>query len=272
MTIDELVREYRKSPGYMKLSLSSFRTYDHCINTILDHFRGRKLTDIRRSDMVRLMNSLASTPASANLVIRVASVLFSYAVDMDEVPYNPVLRIKKLKIGSYERWHPEEVTKAITCEDRIVSAAVALAWYTGQRESDILTMKWGDLRDGYFVLTQKKTKLEVGIKAHADVLAYLSGLRNEEPDHYYIVSGENPVKGQAFRARFSRAMKKIGIGKTFHGIRKGVASTLSENGRSTTEIAAILGHKTTRMAEYYAEQACGKKLAASAVDSLTSCV
>jgi integrase len=96
-------------------------------------------------------------------------------------------------------------------------------------------------------------------------------VRGVEPDDYFIVSGKNPISEQAFRGRFSRAMEKLGIHKTFHGIRKGVASMLAENGRSTTEIAAILGHKTTRMAEYYAEQACGKKLASNAVDNLTSC-
>jgi integrase len=67
-------------------------------------------------------------------------------------------------------------------------------------------------------------------------------------------------------------MKLLGINKTFHGIRKGVACSLAENGRSINEIAAILGHKTIRMAAYYADQASGKRLAENAVSSIVSCV
>jgi integrase len=66
-------------------------------------------------------------------------------------------------------------------------------------------------------------------------------------------------------------MKDLKMNKTFHGIRKGVACSLAENGRSVNEIAAILGHKTIRMAAYYADQANGKKLAENAVSSMVSC-
>jgi integrase len=271
MKIEKLVKEYWKSPGYRDLSESSQRSYDHALNNIVDYFRGKEVEEIKRSDMIRFVNDKADKPASANLMLRVASVVFSYAVDMDILPYNPAARLKKLKIGSHVRWHPEEVRDAVAMGNRIVSSAVALAWYTGQREGDILQMRWRDLREGAFHLTQTKTKLEMSIKAHLDIVNYLIDVRGVEPDDYFIVSGKNPISEQAFRGRFSRAMEKLGIHKTFHGIRKGVASMLAENGRSTTEIAAILGHKTTRMAEYYAEQACGKKLASNAVDNLTSC-
>jgi integrase len=68
-------------------------------------------------------------------------------------------------------------------------------------------------------------------------------------------------------------MDRIGFSdKTFHGIRKGVASSLAENGSSIKEIAAILGHKSIRMAAYYADQASGKKLVENAVSSIVSCV
>ena len=269
MTLDELVEEYTKSPQYTKLAASSQTLYKHCIHTLQAHFRGTEITAIKRSDLVKLSNRLSNTPATANLVVRIASILFSFAMDIDEIPFNPAARVKKLKIGSHARWHPEEVKKVIAYPDRVVSAAVALAWYTGQRESDILSLQWKDFRNGYINLIQTKTKLEMGIKAHADVVVFLESLRNGEPDHYYIVSGAKPIKDAAFRGRFARALDKLGMYKTFHGIRKGVACELAEKGRSTKEIAALLGHKTTRMAEFYAEQACEKRMSASAVESLT---
>jgi integrase len=73
-----------------------------------------------------------------------------------------------------------------------------------------------------------------------------------------------------FRKLFASESKRLGVQKVFHGIRKGVASSLAENGRPISEIAAMLGHKSIRMAAYYAEQADSTKLAESAVSNLTS--
>jgi integrase len=272
MTFDKLIKEYWKSPGYKLLAPKSKSIYDGYAYKLAKRFGDRDISTLRRSDMIKMLNDHSDKPAAANLLLRVASVMLSYALDMDEIPYNPCARLNKLKIGSHERWYPEEVRKAIATGDRIVAAATALAWYTGQREGDILGLQWKDFRGGYLNLIQAKTKAEMGIRCHVDMMVYLENLRGNEPDHYFIVSGAKSISGQAFRGRFARAMEKIGIKKTFHGIRKGVASALAESGSSTSEIAAILGHKTTRMAEYYAKQASAKKMASSAVDNITGCM
>lgn len=272
MKFDKLVKDYQKSPGYRKLSPNSARLYDYFLDILVDHFRDRDILSLKRSDMIRLINLKADKPASANLMLRVASVLFSFAVDLDEIPYNPAARLKRLKIGSHVKWDAEEAKKVVAIGDRVVSTAVALAWYTGQREGDILNMKWEDVREGFIHIKQGKTGHVLLLKVHPDLADWLLKIRGDSPGTHYIVSGDKRLSGQAFRGRFRRVLEGIEMQKTFHGIRKGVASMLAENGRSTTEIAAILGHKTTRMAEYYAEQASDKKLASNAVDNLTGCI
>ncbi len=269
MTLDKLVKEYWKSPGFKALSPSSQRSYDHCTNYLTNYFRGREIESIKRSDMIKLANDLSDRPATSNLTVNVASVLFSFAMDIDALPYNPAARLKKLKIGSHTRWHVEDARKGVQVHDRAVRMAIILAWHTGQRESDILKMKWGDIREGYIHVTQAKTKIELKIKVNTNMIPALNEARGAEPEDYYILSGKKPLSPQAFRGRFRRHMDAIGVYKTFHGIRKGVACDLAENGRSTKEIAALLGHKTERMASFYAKQANDTKMAASAVDSIT---
>ena len=272
MNIDRLIKEYWKSPNYKALSEKSRQIYDSYFHRIADHFREKDVATIKRSDVIKLVNEYADRPAAANMVLSVSSVLFSFAMDIDAIPHNPAARVRKLKTGSHERWFPKEVASAISVNDRIVSVAVALAWYTGQREGDILGFQWKDIKNGYISVIQSKTNVEIAIKLHPDLLTILNAVRGDEPEHYFIVSGQKPIKDQAFRGRFKRAMDKLGIYKTFHGIRKGVASDLAENGRSTKEIAALLGHKTTRMADYYAKEASEKKMAASAVNNLTAVI
>jgi integrase len=272
VNIDKLIKEYWKSPNYKALSEKSRKMYDSYFHRIADHFREKDVATIKRSDVIKLVNEYADRPAAANMVLSVSSVLFSFAMDIDVIPYNPAARIKKLKIGEHIRWTPEEAKAVVAAGDRIVSVAVALAWYTGQREGDVLAFQWKSIKDGYINVIQSKTNVEIGIKLHPDLLKILEDIRGDEPEHYYIVSGQKPIKDQAFRGRLIRTMEKLGFHRTFHGIRKSVASELAEKGRSTKEIAAILGHKTTRMAEFYSKQASNKKMAENAVANLTGCL
>ena len=191
---------------------------------------------------------------------------------MDIVPNNPVARLKKLKIGSHEKWTPDEVRRVIAIGDRKISTAVALAWYTGQRESDILSMQWHHFDGQYVAVVQAKTKLEMKIKAHPDLIAYLEGVRGNACPTDFIVSGKKIFNSSAFRGMLKRRLDDMDIHKVFHGIRKGVASSLAENRAPLSEIAAMMGHKSMRMAAYYAEQANNKVLTDNAVGSLPSCV
>lgn len=272
MNFAKLFRLYEASPGFDKLSPRSKQAYVYCSKRLEDELGKEDVSNLRRSTFLAMQARLRHRPALVNLMTRVASVTMSYGVDMDIIPANPVAGLKSLKIGSHVRWEPDEVRKVIALNDRKISTAVAIAWYTGQRESDILGLRWSDIDDGYLCITQQKTKRELKIRLHKDLIDYLDAIRNGDPEDYFIVSGRGRMTDGAFRAAFRRKMDGIGIEKTFHGIRKGVASSLAENGSSINEIAAILGHKSIRMAAYYAEQASGKKLVENAVSSITSCV
>lgn len=272
MNFDKLFRMYESSPGFSKLSVNSKHTYIYCAKRLVDELGDTDITTMRRSTFIAVQSRYRDKPAMANLLTRIASIVMSYAVDLDILPANPVAGMRNLKTGTHIKWEPKEIRAAILANDRKISTAVALAWYTGQRESDILGMRWLDIADGYLSVTQEKTGQELKIKLHPDLIDLLEQIRDGDPEGYYIVSGKNRMTGGAFRAAFRRRMERIGIQKTFHGIRKGVASSLAENGSSIKEIAAILGHKSIRMAAYYAEQASGKKLVENAVSSITSCV
>jgi integrase len=273
VTFRELFAEYSKTDSYKSLSVSSWRCYNYGAQKLSDYFGSRDATKLRRSDFIKMKDDMADVPGSVNLILRVASIMYGYALDRDLVAANPVANMKKNKLQGHEKWSPEEVSLLISEADERVAIAVALAWYTGQRESDILDMRLMDYEssDGYICLTQSKTKTEMKIKVHPDLEKLLHAIvvpKRNPTD--YLVSGTKRMGGSHFRKLFSRETKRLGVEKVFHGIRKGVASSLAENGRPISEIAAMLGHKSIRMAAYYAEQADSTKLAESAVSNLTS--
>lgn len=270
MTFDELFKDYSNTDSYKKLSVASWRGYAYGAKNLSRFFKDRDATKLRRSDFIKMKDEMSNRPGSANLVLRVASILYGHALDRDLIAANPVANMKKNKLQGHEKWNPEEVRKLISEADERISIAVALAWYTGQREGDILAMRVCDYTDGYITLTQSKTKTEMKIKVHPDLEAILSAISPKRNPEDYIVSGTKRMGDSNFRKLFASESKRLGVQKVFHGIRKGVASSLAENGRPISEIAAMLGHKSIRMAAYYAEQADSTKLAESAVSNLTS--
>lgn len=272
MNFEKLFLEYTKSPQFKRLSVKSKQLYMYGGDGIAKSLGRKDVRNIKRSDLLKFQQDTSDRPAFSNMAIRVASIVFAYAMDMDHTDHNPAARFKKLKGGSHAKWTVDEVKSVIALHDRKISTAVALAWYTGQRESDVLNMRWSDFDGDYIKVIQQKTGLEMKIKAHPDLAAYLTRIRNIEPETHYIVSGAEKMGGSAFRGMLKRRTDKLGIKKVFHGIRKGVASSLAENGSPINEIAAIMGHKTLRMAAYYAEQADTKVLTDNAVKNLESCV
>lgn len=273
MNMEELIQRYVMSPRYQRLANSSQLSYKHALKTLAKYFGAKDIKKIKRSDFIALQEKMVKTPGLSSLAIRVASVVFEYGVDLDLIPFNPAARIKKPEGGSYEKWTIDDVKKALAeCADSKVVTAIALGWYTGQRECDILEMRWRDIEGGYVGTIQNKTKMEMKIRLHPDIISFLMERRGRALDSDFIVSGRKPMTPAAFRARFRRRMDEIGISKTFHGVRKGVACSIAERGGSTKEIAAILGHKTLRMAAYYAEQAEHTILTENAVNQLPSAI
>lgn len=266
MKFKELVKEYRASKAFRALADASKRQYEDVMLKAISMYGDRDVTSIRRADLLNAMEGMSETPAMANRFARVVSVIFTFALDRDYVQGNPASRLKKYRIGAWSKWYPAEVMAVIGIGDRVASTAAALAWYTGQREGDILGLKWTDIDGKYIRLAPQKVDkgngAEMMIEIHPDLRRYLDTIPRTGT---YICFPDKPLSQSAFRAAFKRTIAKVGVEKTFHGIRKGAASFLAESGASTHQIKAFLNHKTLRMAEHYTEEASGTRLISAAV-------
>lgn len=266
MKFKEVVKQYRASKAFRALADTSKRQYEDALLKAIDLYGEKDVTTIRRADLLQTMEDMSHTPAMANRFARVVSVVFSYALDRDWVQGNPASRLKKHRIGTWSKWYPQEVQAVIALGDRVVSTATALAWYTGQREGDVLNMRWTDIDGDCIRVTPQKVdkgqEEAMRIEMHPDLKAYLATIPRTGP---YICFEDKPMSGSAFRGMFKRIINKAGVDKTFHGIRKGVGAFLAESGASTHQIKAFLNHKTLRMAEHYTEEAEGTRLISAAV-------
>jgi hypothetical protein len=266
MKIEEVITKFMGSGNFRKLKPLSQSQYISGLKTFEDRFSGRDIESIRRAEIVSFNDEMADSPGKAFQFVKATSVLFSYALDMEFVHANPCYRIKMQKMTPIPRWSVDQIKKVIAINHRTVRTAVALSWYTGQRQGDVLSMKWSDITDGDTLnVVQSKTGQKMQIKIHPSLKKILDSIEDKGE---YIVSKDRRIHAETFRSCFKLHTRKIGIDLPFHGIRKTVAATLAENGRSANEIAALLGHTTLSMVTLYTKDANAKKMIASAVDSM----
>ena len=70
-----------------------------------------------------------------------------------------------------------------------------------------------------------------------------------------------PWTQSGFSCSFRKAIKQleaegsVGEGLTFHGLRHTVATVLAESGANAEDIAAVLGQRTSQMANHYSREA-----------------
>ena len=63
---------------------------------------------------------------------------------------------------SHKPWPDYVVDKAVIAADPILKLAIYLLVFSGQREGDVVRMRWDDIRDDEILVTQEKTGTRSG--------------------------------------------------------------------------------------------------------------
>jgi integrase len=165
----------------------------------------------------------------------------------------------------HEPW-PEDVQDRFTAAcDKNLYLAFHLLLCTGQRVSDVVTMKWADYNGTHFKLTQKKTDTEMWIKA-PKILRELLARTDRVHDNILTHKWGKPYTHDSLGHRIKDVLIANGDGKfTTHGLRKNAGILLAENGATVPQIMAALGHTTPKLALYYCRLAQQKLLNDQAV-------
>src|SRR5262249_26037818 len=143
--------------------------------------------------------------------------------------------------------------------------AAALALYSGQRQGDVLAMKWSDVREGLLSVVQEKTDCHIVVPVHRDLAPILADIPKRS---VFVLTSSNgtPWTKDGFKTSWGRMATKLKLppGLVFHGLRKSAVVMLLEAGCTDAEVSAITG-QSRQMVEHYAQQVNRKKLAASAI-------
>jgi len=272
-TFAALFTEYRTSPEYLELAPRTRIDYRLYLDRMQENFGSQPVAGIQRQDILRYRDQLAGQPRSANYTITVLARVLAFGVDRGYRDANPARKIDKLKTGpGYRAWKPWELKRILEVAPQEIADMVMLALYTGQRQSDLVAMRWAQIDGGMIDLTQQKTSQRILVPIHSALAARLEVIKARPVRSVVQIcttATGRPWTANHLRHRFKATLATAELeGVHFHGFRKTAAKNLAEAGCTTKEIMAITGHQTGQMIDHYTRDADQTKNARAAMAKL----
>lgn len=228
--------------------------------------------DLRRRHVKLLLSQMSDRPHAASDALVVLRKMIVTALDLEWIQHDPTHRLRYApEIDGHRAWTDDE---RATFEARypvgtMPRTVYALALYIGQRRSDLVRVRWGDVVGATLPLTQQKT----GKKLVLPILPMLREALDAAPRHGEFVLGTeagNPRSAEGLTNDWRRWCASAGLdGTTLHGLRKTLGKILAEQGATTRELMDVLGHDAIAHAELYSREADQETMARAALNKAT---
>lgn len=272
----QLVRKFEQSADFQNTADTTQREYRRKFRAIDPQWGScpiSALTDLEfRRDVLAWRDRMALTkPREAdNLVSTIARVL-AFAVDRGEIKINVLAHFSRAYHADRadKIWLPKQIAAFTKVASPELVAALTLALHTGQRQGDLLRLRWSDYDGKAVSLRQSKTGVSVTIPCTTALRKLLEGMARPAETILTTPSGI-PWTSYYFRHRWAEACKAAKITDLhFHDLRGTAITMLAEAGATVPEIASITGHgldHVGRILESYLSRTA--KLSAAAIEKL----
>ncbi len=269
-TMKALIKAYKASPDWEALAENTRTEWTRYLQRIEDVWGVIQVKAILPKHVVALRDKYASTPASANNLIKSLTGMMSWGVLRGWRNDNPCREIPYLGgARAYEAWKAELIDLAEAELPFHLWLPIGLAYYTGQRQSDVLAMPWTKYSKGLIEVFQIKTKKWVWIPIHRNLKPLLARAPRTAEIICTTSRGTEWACGRSYASSLAlelKAREELAPLRSvvFHGLRKSAVTSLLEAGCSTAEVASITG-QSMQMVEHYARDVNQKKLAVAAI-------
>jgi integrase len=269
-TVADLVGLYKASGSFTGLKELSKSSYNLYIDKILERFGAMPLKKFdERGARTRIRQwrdiELAALPRTADATVDILRLLLNFAVDEEYLFRNPAAGLGHVHTRTRRDiiWTDEQIATFLRKAPRHLARVLLLAVWTGQRQSDLINLKWDSFDGRYIMLQPKKsyrgrpgrrvkvrvadelrrvlTEIELEQKARATDL----NPKRQRPRPDYILTNSRgvPWSQEGFKGAWRKAVAKAGIsGVTFHDLRGTFVTLTHRAGASIKEIAEATGH------------------------------
>ena len=249
------------------LTANSFKQYQGLSERFLAGIGDKAIGSISRQDVETFINTIKAKQ-SANKLLEFIKRVFKWLKRHKMIAVDHVSDIERFELitDGFARWTEEEVAQFKqyyppgTWEHNVIDVLLN----TGCRISDALALGPRNLDGHHLHYVAQKNKVAVHLTLPESFYNRLTHVTKRK--RRFIC---HPKTNRAFRDYdqfyhyFKKALKRAGINKTCHGLRKTVATRLANAGFSASVIMAKMGWKRLSSAEIYVTEANRKKLGSS---------
>lgn len=268
-----------------EVSLATLRAYRAAVGEFMKSLGSRATDDlvsITKDDVVTVRDNWAkrSSPKTANNKLKCLRVMFQDAWREDKIPDNPAAKVPTLRADRFEvrPFTVAEIKRVLKHADNEWKGMILAGLYTGQRMSDLASMRWNqiDLVENTVALTTRKTGRRIILPLAKPFAEWLHGNAGDDPNASVFPSLGRKVSGgaaspvsQAFHALLvesglasARPAQKVATGKgrsgkrernelTFHSLRHTATTMLKMAGVSESVARDIIGHSSEAVSRMY---------------------
>jgi integrase len=183
---------------------------------------------------------------------------------------NPCAGVKGFKETGRDVYVEDDAFKAVwTAADIPLRDAMDLAYLTGQRPADTLSMSVTDVRDGALHVRQRKTGKALRIEVVGELAAVLERIAARKKElkvhalRLIIDESGRPLGRDALRYRFDKAREAAKIEPSefqFRDLRAKAGTDKADAAGDVREAQRQLGHSSVVMTEHYIRERRGDKV------------
>jgi len=227
------------------------------LKTILVEFAPEQ---VRPKHVAAIKVSMADTPNMANRVLSFLRTVFSYAVEWQLVEMNPCVGIKRHREATRDRLMTEEEFFAIraAAQHKAIPVVMDLCVLTGQRISDILSLRNDQITPEGIAFRQQKTGARLVVKMNPDLEAAIARARASHPrqigpagtyETLLYTRGGKPYSYATIKDAFNRAKVAAKVKDvTIHDMRAKSGTDAEAQGIDPQK---LLGHSNPQQTKRY---------------------
>lgn len=215
---------------------------------VLPTLGSRPIADIRRSDIVRLLDRIEdeSGPVAANRTCALLGTVMNWYAGRTDDYASPIIRgMARRREVARDRVLTDEELRAVwsaQAGEPVYSAYIRFLLLTGARRNEAAKMRWAEVADGAWTLPAQRNKTGVELirplsKAASDIIARLA----RRGEFVFSRTGTTALSGLSrFKIELDRASGTEGW--VIHDLRRTSRSLMSRAGVTSDHAERCLGH------------------------------
>ena len=258
-TIRGLLDQFQDSTDFRDLAPRTRSDYKKMIAIIEGEFADFPLVALgdprTRAELLAWRDRLAAVSRKqADYAFAVLARVLSWALDRGLVTAHPARAGGRVyrAARSARVWTTADEAAFYAKAPAHLHLALCLALWTGQRQGDLIAMRWGQYDGTHIRLIQGKTVSKVRrsdgkrvvIPVGKPLKARLDAIESRPAgQHILLTERGTPWTESGFRASWRKACAAAGVaGVTFHDLRGTAVTRLALAGATAPEIATVTGH------------------------------